>query len=629
MRRCGLSVGRRTSKRSLAFTTALMVFFALVVPLMGTALANHVSGLQLSPDSDTAPANTCNAFTVRLTGNQGQGVQGETVDVIVQDADQENTGTQAQESQSDFFFCTPPSTQQGQSDEFGPNPQAPRPGQNIGTQDANGNFTAGRGQTEFCCTDQNGQLTFGIQSNETGTFNVTAFFDENNDDQQAGEFSDVSSKTFTAAPATGNQGVATLDCEPESDTNPEGTTHTFVCTATDVNGNAVSGATVNFDITQGSPNDEVNNQPCQGGTSGTGNNAVTTGTTTNAQGQIVCSYTDTETADNQTTADTSPPGTDTIVVFVNQNPGPGQQGTPGPDAFEPQDTITKTFVGDANNIDCEAEDGDEAEAGDVVTIECTVTDEVGQPVPNVRVEFDEDGAGVFRGNDFCTTGADGTCEVQIETDESEAGEQIEVTATIVQVAGGTTGAGGNANDDQFRGDTNCTGSTGNAQTGTNADCTDTVTVTLTAEPGPDPDPEPQCSDGVDNDNDGFTDFPDDPDCDSVEDDSEADVGGRFATNLTIRYDGDAQPPAFKGKAGSGRRECKQGRTVLLKKVVPGPNRTVGQDTTNRRGNWRIVKRRARGRFYAVVRGETKTADGGATLVCGRDRSVTIRIRRNR
>ena len=606
-----------------------MVAFALVIPFMGTALANHVTNLNLTPDSDTAPANTCNAFTVTLTGPQAAGdnnpgVPGETVDVLVQDADQDNTGTAAAENQSDFFFCTPPEQQQGTSDEFGPNPQAPRPGQNVGTQAPAGTFTTGTGQTEFCCTNENGQITFGIQSNEAGTFNVTAFFEEGNDnDNPSGDLADVSTKTFTTPPATGNQGVRTLDCEPESDTNPEGTAHSFNCVATDVNGNTVSGVTVQFDVTAGPNAEEVGPTNCQAST--TNQQGQTTinqppSNTTAANGQATCTYTDDEDPDTDTgTAINSAPGTDTIVAFVNQAPAAGQTGTPGPDSFEPQDTITKTFVGDANNIECTPDNGT-ANSGDIVTISCLVTDETGQPVPGVQVNFTESGAGTFReagSTQTRITGQNGVATIEIQTGPTEEGT-ITVTGTIVDRADDPTTAGVNEAND-----TNCQGGTGTAETGTTADCSDTATVVVT-EAGAD---EPECSDGADNDGDGATDFPDDVDCQSVEDDSEEDVGGRFESNITIRYDRDAQPAAFKGKVGSPRSECKVGRTVVLKKVVPGPNRTVGQDTTNRNGNWRIVKRRARGRFYAVVRGQTKQSASGATVVCLKDRSVTIRVTR--
>jgi hypothetical protein len=56
-----------------------------------------------------------------------------------------------------------------------------------------------------------------------------------------------------------------------------------------------------------------------------------------------------------------------------------------------------------------------------------------------------------------------------------------------------------------------------------------VKVTWTPEP---PTDVPECRDEADNDNDGLTDFPDDPDCESAEDDSEADTAA--AMTLTLK-----------------------------------------------------------------------------------------------
>ncbi|MDP9067853.1 MAG: Ig-like domain-containing protein [Actinomycetota bacterium] len=615
----------------MAFITALMVVFALVVPFVGTALANHqgqtVQTLDVTPDTDSAPAQTCNAFTVTLqgtqpTGDNNPGVPGETVDVLVRDTDANNTATAGNEAQSDITFCTPPAGNDPTGAETGPNPVGPAPGQEGATANVN---NASQRQGEFCCTNENGQLTFGILSNEEGNFAVTAFFDDEDDDNPAGDIAETVTKTFTAAPATGNEGVETVDCEPESDTNPEGTAHSFNCVARDVNGNPVSGATIQFDVTAGPNAEEQGVQNCQAST--TNQQGETTinqpaNNQTAANGQATCTYTDVETADNQTTADTSPPGTDTIVAFVSQTPPAGQTGTGGADAFEPQDQITKTFVGDANNIECEP-DGATATSGNIVTITCTVTDEAGQPVPGINVTFTETGAGAFRtGQDTtCVTDQNGQCSIEVQTAETEEGT-ITVTGTI---RGAATAAEGNT---QGFG-SNCTVQ-GQAETGTNAQCSDTATVTVTQEP--DQGPQADCNDGVDNDADGLIDFGNDPGCTSASDQTEApnpdDGTGerrRVATNLTIRYDRDAR--AFKGAIGSDRKACQTGRTIILKKVTPGPNRVIGRDASNRFGNWRINKARARGRFYAVVLRKQTTGRRGAELNCLRDRSVTIKLRR--
>lgn len=165
---------------------------------------------------------------------------------------------------------------------------------------------------------------------------------------------------------------------------------------------------------------------------------------------------------------------------------------------------------------------------------------------------------------------------------------------------------------------------GNAQTGDADDCSQ-VQKRVTGEGQTDP----ACSDGVDNDGDGRIDFPNDPGCASASDTSEVDggTGGnviRVATNLTIRYDGEAG--AFKGAAGSSRKRCQRARQVTVKKIVPGPNRVIGRDQTNRFGNWRVDKKRVNGRYYATVSKKRINLASGDVLVCQRDRSVIIKLK---
>src|SRR5687768_13984393 len=86
-----MSVGRKTGSKPLAFITSLMVLFALVVPFMGSALASHTGGvtrIDAGPD-DSAPAGTCNQFTVSLFGNPGNNTpaEGETVTIRATQSD--------------------------------------------------------------------------------------------------------------------------------------------------------------------------------------------------------------------------------------------------------------------------------------------------------------------------------------------------------------------------------------------------------------------------------------------------------------------------------------------------------------------------------------------------------------
>jgi hypothetical protein len=67
--------------------------------------------------------------------------------------------------------------------------------------------------------------------------------------------------------------------------------------------------------------------------------------------------------------------------------------------------------------------------------------------------------------------------------------------------------------------------------------------------------------------------------------------------------------------------------VKLKKQKPGKDRTVGRDRTNRSGNWKIRKRRARGRFFAVAARKVFTNRQGTRIICAKDKSPNERGQR--
>ncbi len=631
-----------------------MVVFAVVVPLAGGAAANHGANadpavINLTPPSDSAPTGTCNEFTLTATGANGQAAEGETVDVQAFQSDGDTL------EDLEIAFCqtatasnlagpqTPSGTTSGNNpardcdDDAGrtepgapqANPTNPPGGFNdTGCPGVSGAEATGfeapaqiRGQ---CFTNANGQCTFGVTSDEPGNMTVIAFFEragttQNDVRDPATDPFDQSTKTWTGG---GAEAARSVTCAPATDSNPEGSRHEFQCTVVDASGQVLSGVEVFFDVTAGPNAEEVGPTSC-----GTTNNQGQTGAPNNNQtGESgECGYTDNQLTNPApgTTTVTSPPGTDTITIFVNQAARPGQQATTGADPGEPQTTIQKTFVGGGRNIAC-VPDAANAESGTVQTVVCTVTDVGGNPVPGVSVQFTETGPGRIITQTPSVTNNAGEARAEVQTAENETGVQT-ITGEILYEA-----------DNNPATDPTPAGSTAGTQeceqpagTGTNpapaGNCTDTASYTWEEEQEQ-PDPQPECSDGTDNDADGRTDFPSDPHCDSPSDPAEAFEGGRFPTNLTIRYDGDASPPAFTGKAGSSFRACKRDRTVIVKKVVSGPDRVVGRDSTNRLGNWNVPERRARGRYYAVVRAVEKQVQG-APVICGADRSVTITIKR--
>jgi hypothetical protein len=90
--------------------------------------------------------------------------------------------------------------------------------------------------------------------------------------------------------------------------------------------------------------------------------------------------------------------------------------------------------------------------------------------------------------------------------------------------------------------------------------------------------------------------------------TEGQAQARAASRVTIR-------DRFRGRVTSSRRSCRVNRRVIVKKVRPGRDRTVGSDRTNNRGRWRLRRPNANGRFYAQV---------NRNAACRGDRSRTIR-----
>lgn len=134
----------------------------------------------------------------------------------------------------------------------------------------------------------------------------------------------------------------------------------------------------------------------------------------------------------------------------------------------------------------------------------------------------------------------------------------------------------------------------------------------------------ECGDAIDNDNDGAADYPEDGDCNSAQDDSEATTSQPAPAYLTIRYDRGTR--RFLGYLTDHvERGCRSNRLVRVKKVVSGPNKVIGSDRTDGNYDWVIPKENARGRFYAVGPEVTKLRRDGTTVTCDRLRSVTIRI----
>lgn len=442
----------RVGRRSLAFLTALATALALAVPLMGTAGATHGAGadptqVTLSPDTaGPVPSGTCVSFTVTATSG-GQPAEGETIDVSAILNDDDGTAGPTGEIQEAVAFCDPDGSGAGTNlaglqgasgvtpycdlDDSGTSTQNDGVATNALGENCNEGASGAVGEAPGVIhdegfTNQNGQFTFGVRANSNnGTVTVTAWFDENADDpttpgaaiEQAQPDADEPFDTSTLTLGQGGaEAVENISCTPETDTNPEGSRHEFTCTTTNAQGQPVSGVNVTFDVTAGPNAEEVGPTNCgaatntaSGGTA-TDQQGRTSAATTNGTNSNACGYTD-------STDTLSPPGTDTITAYVNQAAGPGDPApTSGPQAGEPQTTITKSWTGQARTIDCTPEDATNP-VGTTHTITCTVTDINGQPVSGVEVTFSKRSCpGELPTDKTETTDANGQVTIQIFTD---------------------------------------------------------------------------------------------------------------------------------------------------------------------------------------------------------------------
>lgn len=532
-----LRARRRGGKRSVAAVTAAMVVGALLIPLSGSAMADP-TGIILTPETDTAPVNACNEFTATVTQDDPT-LAGEVVSITITQSDADTA------QDNSIAFCDPdgvgPATNAGGSRDLDDNPTfndlmsaAPIPAAGI-------EFRAEA--TGACTTDATaGECSFGVTSNEAGSMTVVASATDPTP-APGTTFSDTSTKTWVTA------AVASVDCSPETDSNPEVTSHSFTCRALTAAGAGVPGQTLWFDVTAGPNAEEIVPQACPTVTDGTG-------TTT-------CSYTDVGGAG-------SPPGTDTIVGYFNltcPRAGVAVCGN-GPEPDEPQDEITKAFVGAPRVIDCEPEEASNT-SGTTHVVTCTVTDRVGNGTPDVVVTFDETGPGRFATGGQTvtdTTDSNGEATADLASTAEEEGDQT-VTGRLA-IEPGVQECERAANDPA------------GAPAGV---CTDDVVKTWVA---------PQV----------------------------IRVPSSVGINHRLR-----PRHVFRGRVAADLPRCVRGRTVRIKKVG-GP--TVGSDRTNRAGRYVERHRRGgRGRYFAAVARKSFVNAAGDNVICQRARSRRIRVRR--
>ena len=281
--------------------------------------ASVAANVAITPTSDSASVGTCNSFTITVTNAANQPVSGVTLDVEqIHSLATNNTAN----DEPDVSFCTPTT---------GTNPSAVDEQRGDLRESPDNRGTAG-GETSLT-TNAAGQITIGVavaangSANGTGTVAVTAFVETtDNDDPDTADPKATATKTWVLAEGR------TIDCEPETGTNPVNTPHTITCTVRDRFGDPISGEGVTF--------------------ASTGVGTITPATaTTGAAGTVTATMNSaqqgTQTATGTLTDDLS--GTEPAEVDECDRAAADPTGAP---AGVCQDSVTKTWTGGAPGTFC-------------------------------------------------------------------------------------------------------------------------------------------------------------------------------------------------------------------------------------------------------------------------------------
>jgi len=411
--------------------------------------AGPTAQLTISPAAQTGASGTCLLYSVTPTDSAGA-VPSDTVGQTIR------------------LTATP--TGAGEVEFCQPSPNYPRQGTASTTNPIGGARTPASGATATPATAgttaaSNGTQTFGVRGLAPGGATIRAFIDNNpaNGSFDAGEASGTATATFSAggnnetdtsaggnaaqdAAKTITEVAQSATANPIAAGNTSASDQFVTVQVKNTSGEVLSGVVVKAQFGASSANGAqaatgtTAAQPAQtitcrtGGTT-TATNGTTTftptadqtatsgsqggGTVTNNQGIVSCSYTAIR------------PGTDTIVLWVDQTSG----NTSGPDASEPQLTVTRTTntapnttATDARNVDVTPEGPIDTVSGTTRTFTATVTDAAGKRVQGVAINWTKTGGGNLA-NATSPTNAFGQATVQLTSVVGETGQAV-VTATI-------------------------------------------------------------------------------------------------------------------------------------------------------------------------------------------------------
>ena len=582
--------------------------------------SSRPSRLDCSPETSSKPVGTSHTVTCTVQNQGGQtnprqnqgGIQVDVEATGANDPDNGNT------PETPDFTCTTAGDQ---------DPTTP-PAQNEGVC----TFTHGPGPGGKGTTTQTGLTVYRawVDYDRDDTTRPEQFVDDQegrNEATQPGthpevDETDVVENNWILAPKS-------LTMTPESDSAAVGTCNAFTITALDEQNKPVEGAIIDVEQRhQNSTNNTANDEPTVAFCEPKPEDGPNPSMVDETKGDLRPPAEEPDnkgTAGGETVKGTDAQGKITIGITVTGGNGSDGSGTvevtafydtfddqgrdnDDPDSTEAQDKSTKTWTPapQGRTIDCQPKT-DSNPVGTEHVITCTVRDGAGRPVQGEGVTFTETGPGEFVGSAQQTTDANGQARATVRS-QTESGTQS-ITATM------TDDTQGNEPSEVDE----CDRAANDPSNTPAGKCADTVTKTWTGGTAP------ECSDDQDNDGDGATDHPADPDCDSPEDDSETtSVQERDeASNISIRYS--KRRNRFRGSVGSAEQECQVGRRVTVKKVRRGRDAVMGRTLTNDLGNWTLRKKVRRGRFYANVAKKTFVASNGDTVNCLYDRSAWLRV----
>ncbi|MGH2747916.1 MAG: Ig-like domain-containing protein, partial [Actinomycetota bacterium] len=442
-------VRARSKKRSLAFFTALATVFALALPFAGISLAGHSTAenshdLQVTLEQDTNPTGSTHTLTATVTDDTGT----------------TTTGAASVNTEVDFEVESGPAVRVNCT----PHPTDPQGACTGGTLNSDSDPST---PDMTCTTDASGTCNVFFTSDTVGTNLVRAWVDDNkiNDgtaDLDATEGrdeattpggrtepddTDVVEKSWFAAAAANVR----LDCDDDdttdTETNPPGQSEVYTCFAFDSQGTTptaddtgVAGLRIDAENLNGA-NDPDNN--ATGGPTGTAdfNDACTTG----SDGR--CTFT-LAPAENET-------GTANVCFWIDEDVNNrfdingaefdgGECDAEGPTddeypAVSPPanktDVVQKTWAVPApENLDAEPE-RDSNVKGSSHTVTATVTDQFGNPSPNVPVDFVVTGANAGAGCQNVLTNASGQATCTYTDSTTIVGPEPETDTIDVSVDG--------------------------------------------------------------------------------------------------------------------------------------------------------------------------------------------------